>query len=95
MQHPSERAVETPPPAAPAVEPSSTNSSNTNHAVKHRAAEDPSDEPFTMSNFVEALARLHTDIAADRAAEVTPPTLQLMELHAWLQILENRTWWFV
>ncbi|KAL1478991.1 hypothetical protein MTO96_052238 [Rhipicephalus appendiculatus] len=90
MQQPSERAVETPTPAAPAVEPAPTTSSNANRAAKRRAAEDPPDEPVTMSNFMEALARLRADIAADRAADMTPHTLQLTELHARLQILEGQ-----
>ncbi|KAL3218065.1 hypothetical protein MRX96_006046 [Rhipicephalus microplus] len=89
MQQPSERAVETPPPAAPAVERASTNSSNANRAAKRRAADDPPDEPVTMSNFMEALARLRADIAADRVADMTPHALQLTELHARLQILEQ------
>ncbi|KAL3202216.1 hypothetical protein MRX96_042627 [Rhipicephalus microplus] len=41
MQQPSERAVETPTPAAPAVERASTNSSNANRAAKRHAADDP------------------------------------------------------
>ncbi|KAL3195106.1 hypothetical protein MRX96_045771 [Rhipicephalus microplus] len=41
MQQPSEHAVETPTPAAPAVECASTNSSNANRATKRRVAEDP------------------------------------------------------
>ncbi|KAL1474924.1 hypothetical protein MTO96_037661 [Rhipicephalus appendiculatus] len=90
MQQPSERAVETPTPAASAVEPAPTTSSNANRAAKRRAAEDPPDEPVTMSNFMEALARLRADIAADRAADMTPHTLQLTELHARLQILEGQ-----
>ncbi|KAL3197820.1 hypothetical protein MRX96_044698 [Rhipicephalus microplus] len=89
MQQLSERAVETPTPAAPAVEPASTNSSNANRPAKRRVAEDPSDEPVTMSNFMEALARLHADIAADRVADMTPHTLQLTELHTRLQMLEQ------
>ncbi|KAH8024484.1 hypothetical protein HPB51_025111 [Rhipicephalus microplus] len=88
-QQPSERAVETPTPAAQAVEPASTNSSNANRPAKRRAAEDPSDEPVTMSIIMEALARLRADIAADRVADMTPQTLQLTELHARLQILEQ------
>ncbi|KAL1467693.1 hypothetical protein MTO96_042001 [Rhipicephalus appendiculatus] len=90
MQQPSERAVETPTPAAPAVEPTPTTSSNANRAAKRRAAEDPPDVPVTMSNLMEALARLRTDIAADRAADMTPHTLQLTELRARLQILEGQ-----
>ncbi|KAH8041040.1 hypothetical protein HPB51_013700 [Rhipicephalus microplus] len=90
MQQPSERAVETPMTAAPAVEPAFTNSSNANRTAKRHAAEDRPDEPVTMSNFMEALARLSADIAADRVADVTPHTLQLTELHAWLQILEEQ-----
>ncbi|KAL3241476.1 hypothetical protein MRX96_002586 [Rhipicephalus microplus] len=89
MQQPSERAVETPTPAAPTVERASTNSSNANRAAKSRVAEDPLHEPITMSNFMEALARLRTYIAADRVADMTPHTLQLTELHARLQILEQ------
>ncbi|KAH7934424.1 hypothetical protein HPB51_029192 [Rhipicephalus microplus] len=58
MQQPTERAVETPTPTATAVERASTNSSNANHAAKRRAADDPPDEPVTMSNFKEALGRL-------------------------------------
>ncbi|KAL1475716.1 hypothetical protein MTO96_037086 [Rhipicephalus appendiculatus] len=49
MQQPSERAVETPTPAAPAVEPAPTTSSNANRAAKRRAAEDPPDEPVSKS----------------------------------------------
>ncbi|KAL3247676.1 hypothetical protein MRX96_056920 [Rhipicephalus microplus] len=89
MQQPSGRAVETPTPAAPAVERASTNSSNDNRAAKRRAADDSPDEPVTMSNFMEALARLRADIAADRVADMTPHPLQLTELHARLQILEE------
>ncbi|KAL3210289.1 hypothetical protein MRX96_052207 [Rhipicephalus microplus] len=89
MQQLSERAVETPTPITPAVEPGSTNSSNANRPAKRRAAEDPLDEPVTMSNFMEALARLRADIAADRVADMTPHTLQLTELHMRLQILEQ------
>ncbi|KAH8019325.1 hypothetical protein HPB51_018936 [Rhipicephalus microplus] len=90
IQQPSEHAVETPTPAAPAVERASTNSSNANRAAKRRSAGDPPDEPVTMSNFMEALARLRADIAADRVADMTPHTLQLTELHARLQILEEQ-----
>lgn len=43
-----------------------------------------------MSNFMEALACLRADIAADRAADMTPHALQLTELHARLQILEGQ-----
>ncbi|KAL3243677.1 hypothetical protein MRX96_020116 [Rhipicephalus microplus] len=75
MQQPSERAVKTTTTATPAVEPASTKSSNTNRPAKRRAAEDPSDEVVTMSNFMEALARLRADIAADRVADMTPHTL--------------------
>ncbi|KAL3190886.1 hypothetical protein MRX96_019133 [Rhipicephalus microplus] len=75
IQQPSEHAVETPTLAAPAVERASTNSSNANRAAKRRAAGDPPDEPVTMSNFMEALARLRADIAADRVADMTPHTL--------------------
>ncbi|XP_049518660.1 uncharacterized protein LOC125943408 [Dermacentor silvarum] len=90
LQQPRERVVEAPTPAALAVEPAPTTSSNANRAAKRRAAEDPADEPVTMSNFMEALARLRADIAADRAADMTPHTLQLTELHARLQILEGQ-----
>ncbi|KAL3226883.1 hypothetical protein MRX96_024603 [Rhipicephalus microplus] len=90
MQQPSERAVETPTPAVPAVEPASTNSSNANRPAKRRAAEDPLDEPVTMSNFMKALARLRADIAADHVTDMTPHTLQLTELNARLQILEQQ-----
>ncbi|KAL3242720.1 hypothetical protein MRX96_002489 [Rhipicephalus microplus] len=41
MQQPSERAVETPTPTAPALERASTNSSDANRAAKRRAADDP------------------------------------------------------
>lgn len=90
MQQPSERAVETPMPATAALEPTSTNSWNANCAAKRRAAEDSLDEPVTMSNFMEALARFRADIAEDRVADMTPHTLQLTELHAWLQTLEEQ-----
>ncbi|KAL3244557.1 hypothetical protein MRX96_047164 [Rhipicephalus microplus] len=90
MQQPSERAVETPTPAAAAVERASTNSSNANCAAQRRAANDPPVEPGTMSNFMEALARLRADIAADRVADMIPHALQLTELHARLQILEQQ-----
>ncbi|KAH8033927.1 hypothetical protein HPB51_017625 [Rhipicephalus microplus] len=89
MQQPSERAVETPTPTAPALERASTNSSDANRAAKRRAADDPPDEPVTMSNFMEAFARLRADIAADRVADMIPHTLQLTVLHARLQILEQ------
>ncbi|KAL3256032.1 hypothetical protein MRX96_017238 [Rhipicephalus microplus] len=82
MQQPSERAVETPTPAAPGVERASTNSSNANRAAKRRAAENFPDEPVTMSNFMEALAHLRPDIAADSVADMTRHTFQLTELHA-------------
>ncbi|KAL3170432.1 hypothetical protein MRX96_014664 [Rhipicephalus microplus] len=62
IQEPSERAVETPTPAAPAIDPASTNSSNTNRAAKRHAAEEPPDVLGNKSNFMEALARLRTDI---------------------------------
>ncbi|KAL3203237.1 hypothetical protein MRX96_042029 [Rhipicephalus microplus] len=90
MQQPSERAVETTTPAAPAVEPAFTNSSNANRPAKRRAAEDLPDEPVSMSNFMETLARLRADIAADRVADMTPHTLQLTEVHVRLQILEEQ-----
>ncbi|KAH8039195.1 hypothetical protein HPB51_005371 [Rhipicephalus microplus] len=92
MQQLSERAVETPTPAAPAVEPASTNSSNANRPAKRRVAEDPSDEPVTMSNFMEALARLHAGHCSRprcRYDPTHPPSspnftarLQILEQHA-------------
>ncbi|KAL3203879.1 hypothetical protein MRX96_041652 [Rhipicephalus microplus] len=89
MQQPSERAVETPTPAVPAVERASTTSSNANRAAKRPEADNPPDEPVTIpNNSMEALARLRADIAADHVADMTPHTLQLTELHARLQILE-------
>ncbi|KAH7943185.1 hypothetical protein HPB52_006230 [Rhipicephalus sanguineus] len=85
-----ERVVEALTPAAPAAESPPTTSSNANRAAKRGVAEDPPDQPVTMSNFMEALARLLADIAADRAADITPHTLQLTEFHARLEILEGQ-----
>ncbi|KAH8029676.1 hypothetical protein HPB51_002698 [Rhipicephalus microplus] len=75
MQQPSERAVETPTPAVPAVERASTTSSNANRAAKRPEADNPLDEPVTIPNSMEALARLRADIAADHVADMTPHTL--------------------
>ncbi|KAL3208658.1 hypothetical protein MRX96_038941 [Rhipicephalus microplus] len=90
MQQPSGRAVGTLTPSAPAVGPASTNLSSANCAAKRRAAEDPPDEPITMSDFMEALAHLGADIAADRVANMASHTLKLIEPHVRLKILEQQ-----